>query len=84
MDRSEKIFKNFMKAERKYINDAKYFEGINTKKDPGEMYIIAWIRQNAEEFRIKWDISKCKECNCAGQCGDKLKIQCDKFNELTD
>ncbi|MEM4261083.1 MAG: hypothetical protein QXG00_07615 [Candidatus Woesearchaeota archaeon] len=80
--KEEKRFNHFLKAQQKFINDAKYFEGINIHKDPGESYIINWITKNAKNFRTKWEVSKCKDCEKSYRCGDKLRTECEEFEEL--
>ena len=74
-------FTKFVKAEIKYINDAKWYEGINTHRDPGENFIEHWALDHASEFREKWNMSKCKVCVNGGICGNNLKTECHSFIE---
>jgi len=75
------MYEKFQKTELKFLNDCKYFEGINTHKDPGEEFVTEWIQANAQMFRDKWNESLCKECEYCESCGHLLKIQCDRFME---
>lgn len=72
MDNEAKKYHNFLKAQVLYVETSKYFEGLHTNKDPGDMYIIAWINEHAKDFRDKWNKSKCQHCYKANLCGDKL------------
>ena len=76
MDNQTIQFNNYLKAEKKYIEDAKWFEGINTNKDPGDKFILNWIQKHAKEFREKWMKTECQYCVKAGICGDQLKVKC--------
>ena len=84
MTKEQIRFEKFIKAEQKYIDDAKYYEGINTNSDPGINYIYQWISKYAKEFRQKWDVSICKDCFKADKCGDKLKFNCDSFENYPE
>lgn len=76
------VFENFLKAQIKYVEDSKYFEGINKNYDPGEKFILEWVKTQANNFRARWDDSKCKLCTSGGKCGDKLKKFCEGYEEL--
>jgi hypothetical protein len=78
----EKRYKNFIKAEVHYLDDAKYLEGINIHKDPGNEFVMNWIATSSKSFREKWDMSACKNCCHGGICGDRLKSNCNDFEEL--
>lgn len=80
----EIIFNNFLKAQVKYMNDAKYYEGINTHHDPGQEYVLKFVEEKAQFFRECWDKSICCKCLNGSQCGDLLKQQCDKFKLIED
>jgi len=75
MEKNKKI----IKVELEYFNDAKYFEGINSKKDPGEFFIMEMIKTNGAELRKRWNESKCQNCLKWEKCGHKLKVECDQF-----
>lgn len=47
-------------------------------RDPGGEYILQWIDQYAEELRIAWNASKCK--NCRKSCFHNLKIFCEEWS----
>ena len=81
MDKEILKFQNYLKAEKKFIEDAKYFEGINTNKDPGNEFIISWVELYAQKFRDRWLKSKCQHCKDSVECGNKLKEECDKCKE---
>ena len=65
-DKKCKAFENFLKAQVHYVEEAKYFEGINKNYDPGEKYILDWVVSKASIFREKWDASKCRMCTSGG------------------
>jgi len=77
-----RAFQNFLKAQVHYVEEAKYFEGINKNYDPGEKYILDWINSQASIFREQWNASKCKMCTSGGECGDLLKKFCEGYKEL--
>jgi len=82
MDKEKKQFENFLIAQKKYIENAKYMEGIHVNHDPGDEYIIKWIAKNAKKFRNIWENCQCRDCKNACKCGDCLKIECENFIEL--
>lgn len=69
--------KKFLKFEKQYIDDAKYYQGLKSKKDPGDDYIMDWISTSGQEFRDKWNNSSCKNCVKIDECGHNLKQKCD-------
>jgi hypothetical protein len=75
----ENEFEKFMNAEIKYINDAKWYEGIRTNKDPGNPFIESWAISDAKIFRDKWNKSCCKKCADCNLCGNNVRETCDKF-----
>jgi hypothetical protein len=81
MNKEQIQFQKFLKAEERYVQISKYYEGINTKRDPGDRYVLDWIHRFAEEFRAKWNVSQCKDCFDADKCGDKLKPFCPNVKE---
>ena len=80
--KDEKRFKNFMKAEIKFLEESKYFMGISLHKDPGDEYIADCVNKKGKTFRDMWNISICKDCCNAGECGNNLRIDCNNFKEL--
>lgn len=52
MDREE--FKEFMEAQKDAIDVAKWLLGEKIGRDPGDEFVMEWIRENAEEFRRNW------------------------------
>lgn len=75
-------FENYLKAQVKYFENEKWYEGERRKKDPGMEYVMKLIEEKAIEFRAKWDISRCCRCFYGDRCGDKLKEKCDEFKNL--
>lgn len=73
--------RRYLLAERRFISDAKWYEGLRTQKDPGEEFILCWIKFNALWFRKQWDSSCCKQCAYAERCGHKLMKTCEEFKE---
>jgi len=71
----------FIKVEIKYLNDAKYFDGINKGKDPGEKFVLEMIELSASSLREKWNNSCCKNCFEWEKCGHLLKEKCENFNQ---
>lgn len=79
----ERRFKNFLNAEQKFIEESKYFKGVHLNKDPGNEYIMECVDKKAKTFRDMWNLSICKDCCKAGECGNNLRIDCNNFKELT-
>lgn len=73
------IHEKFMRIQCKYFDDAKFFEGINRKSDPGEEFIINFIQTSASKLRKDWNSSCCKHCNRWFECGHLLKKECNRF-----
>lgn len=82
MNIEEKRFKNFLKAEHKFLEESKYYKGIELNKDPGEDYVIECVNKKAKKFREMWNLSVCKDCKCAGECGNNLRLDCNNFKDL--
>ena len=82
MNLTEISFHRFICAQVKYINDAKYFEGINTQHDPGDIFVETFVIEKGLYFRNSWNNSQCSACS--KDCGDLLKKQCDMFKPLED
>ena len=77
-----------MCAEREYIltqvhkiDIDKWVQGERQCSDPGERYIMEWIRQNAQKFREDWNNSCCKTCLFHQQCGFKTLSSCNYYSE---
>lgn len=75
MDKNRK----FMLVQIKYLNDAKYFEGINSHKDPGDTFIFDLLKGTSTILRSRWNSSKCQDCLFWRECGHLLKQECAKF-----
>jgi hypothetical protein len=69
----------FIKAERMFIEKAKYLEGLHLLKDPGNKFVIEWVQKFAEQFREKWHNSVCKDC--AEGCAHECRSFCERFQE---
>ena len=46
--------KEFMAAQTDAIEVAKWLLGEKLGYDPGEEFVMEWIREHAEEFRQNW------------------------------
>ncbi len=82
----ESLFQRFMEVQKKYVEDATYFEGINTHCNPnsdGNTFIITWIKLNAVQFRQQWDNSLCKDCSDYRKCGTFLESDCNRFFNIS-
>jgi hypothetical protein len=73
------MFVNFLKAEKIFIETAKYYEGLKIHTDPGETYVNSWIEKQADIFRKQWNESICKTCQKSGECGHLLKKECENI-----
>lgn len=82
MDNSQIAFENFLKAQIKYFEESKWYEGEKRKSDPGEEYLMNQITKEAENFRMRWQRSQCKDCRCGGKCGNLLKTRCPEFKDI--
>lgn len=47
-------FRDFMAAQKDAIEVAKWLWGEKIGRDPGDEFVIKWIKDNAEEFRRNW------------------------------
>jgi len=70
---------NIFKSELYWINHDKWLYGETIQKDPGEQYVLDWVRDNASEFRKKWQKSLCSSCVNNDECGFLLKDKCFKY-----
>jgi hypothetical protein len=51
---TDEEFKEFMQAQKEAIEVAKWLLGEKIGRDPGQEFVVQWIRENAEEFRNNW------------------------------
>ena len=82
MTREEKVFQNFLAAEKKFLSQSKHFKSERAKKDLGEQYLIDLVLKTGKKFREVWDLSLCKECSKSSDCGNNLRIDCNDHEEL--
>lgn len=54
MDMTPEEHREFMLAQKEAIEVAKWLLGEKIGRDPGDEYILQWIKENAEEFRRNW------------------------------
>ena len=54
MEMTPEEHREFMLAQKEAIEVAKWLLGEKIGRDPGEEYILQWIKENAEEFRRNW------------------------------
>lgn len=47
--------KEFMKTQISWIDVAKWYEGERIGKDPGDAFVMDWIRKHGAEFRQWWN-----------------------------
>jgi len=67
---------DFNKSEVKKIEIDKWDEGIRRRNDPGESFVIDWIKNNSVKFRQLWDVSLCRSCKLSKECGFKVEQIC--------
>ena len=82
MDKDSVMFEKYLIAQIKYINDAKWYEGIHICHDPGEQFVECWVMKNANMFRERWNNCMCCSCEKADKCGDLLKEGCTEFKDI--
>jgi hypothetical protein len=70
---------NYMCAQIKKIDIDKWYEGCCIKRDPGQVFVMTWIKNNAARFRKAWEYSLCKKCYFVDECGYKVKQDCKIF-----
>ena len=75
-------FENFLKAQIKYFEESKWYEGEKRNSDPGDNYLNEEINKQAETFRRRWERSHCKDCSISWKCGNLLKTQCPEFRPI--
>jgi len=72
---------NFINAEVKAIEIAKWLAGERMKKDPGNDFVSQWIQNKAKKYRQKWKESKCQYCSIE-KCRYKNTSKCSKFKPV--
>ena len=70
-----------IKAEIRKIEIDKWDEGVRRKNDPGDAFVMDWIKNNGPKFRKLWDNSKCKTCMNSDECGYKVEQICYRYEE---
>jgi hypothetical protein len=73
------LFCKFLETEMKKIDLDKWYEGEKINKDPGQSYIVEWIKLNAANWRKEWEESLCQHCNNWKTCGYLLTKECKIF-----
>ena len=53
---SDEEFKEFMAAQTDAIEVAKWLWGEKIGRDPGDEFVIMWIKENGQEFRDTWPV----------------------------
>lgn len=51
---NQEEFKEFMAAQTDAIQVAKWLLGEKLGKDPGQEFVIQWIKENGKDFRDNW------------------------------
>lgn len=74
----------FMKAQIHKIEVDKWCRGVDTHQDPGEVYVINWVYNNAEKFRNDWNSSVCPNCSNYDDCGYLVLSSCDKCDRTNN
>ncbi len=77
-ERVEQMHK-FITVQRKRIDKEKWYKGCDIQQDPGQEFILEWIDNNAAEYRLAWNVSKCKSCTQWHQCGYRVRTICDSY-----
>ena len=73
------LFCKFIDTEIKKILEDKWLEGERQHNDPGQPFVMEWIKRNAKNWREEWDKSCCQHCSYWRVCGHKVKPQCFNF-----
>ncbi|MGM0461496.1 MAG: hypothetical protein ACQEQ4_03650 [Fibrobacterota bacterium] len=60
--------KAYIQAERECINREKWRQGEMQHCDPGESYVLEWIKKNSESFRRAWIEYNCDTCDKKMNC----------------
>lgn len=72
-------FQKYITAQINKIDLEKWLEGCKCGYDPGQEYVLAWIRNRGKEFRDEWECSTCKKCQKT--CRYLTKSNCSEFVE---
>lgn len=51
---TDEEFKEFMAAQTDAIEVAKWLWGEKIGRDPGDEFVIKWIKENGQDFRDNW------------------------------
>ena len=73
--------KEFILCEIMRVDIDKWFEGLEQHQDPGNEYIIEWIKDNAAQYRDDWENSLCCTCTNWEDCGWRALFECDYYQE---
>lgn len=80
MKKEAYLFCKFIQVEIRKIDEDKFFKGIEIKQDPGNDFILDWIKRNGENWRNEWNLSKCQHCKHWKVCGHLVKQDCIDFD----
>lgn len=67
-------------AEASRIKSDKWLEGERIRSDPGNDYIVAWVKQHGSEFKDKFMKSLCRTCKRCYECGEACKEKCENYD----
>ena len=73
----------FLKVQRHRIEHDKWCEGCGVGYDPGQEYVMNWIKSYAGNYRRAWNNSLCKGCRNYKECGLLVLTNCSKFDDYT-
>ena len=51
---NQEAFKEFMAAQTDVIEVAKWLLGEKLRRDPGQEFVMQWIKEHGQEFRDNW------------------------------
>lgn len=75
-------FMDFMDAQVHRIEVDKWCRGEQQHSDPGDVFVMDWVYENAKSFRDDWQISLCKDCVKHRECGYYALSACDNFEKM--
>ncbi|ERP38838.1 hypothetical protein [Chitinivibrio alkaliphilus] len=52
----------YIQAEREFILRKKGQYGEQINQDPGESFVMEWVRNHAKDFRAAWVTYNCETC----------------------
>jgi hypothetical protein len=67
-------------AEILKMNFDKWIEGERLHCDPGNDFIMAWVKLHGTEFKDKFMKSLCRICKKCYECGGECKEECEKYD----